>query len=125
AAYELAEIHRGAGELEPARQLFEQAVAHHPAFEHAQIGLARTLIALDRPADALPHLKAALDLNPDSSVAYYHVARANRALGDTKAQQLALAQFNRTRTLAAERAAAVSQVKQDVTPQVLDAETPR
>ena len=125
AAYELAEIHRGAGELEPARQLFEQAVAHHPAFEHAQIGLARTLIALDRPADALPHLKAALDLNPDSSVAYYHVARANRALGDTKAQQLALAQFNRTRSLAAERAAAVSQVKQDVTPQVLDAETPR
>ena len=125
AAYELAEIHRGAGELEPARQLFEQAVAHHPAFEHAQIGLARTLIALDRPADALPHLKAALELNPDSSVAYYHVARANRALGDTKAQQMALAEFNRTRTLAAERAAAVSRTKQDVTPQVLDAETPR
>jgi tetratricopeptide (TPR) repeat protein len=124
AAYELAEMHRGAGELEPARKLFEQAVTHHPAFEHAQIGLARTLIALDRPADALPHLKAALELNPDSSVAYYHAARANRALGDTAAQQLALAQFNRTRTLAAERAAALSQ-KTDVTPQGLDPETPR
>jgi tetratricopeptide (TPR) repeat protein len=125
AAYELAEIHRGAGELEPARTLFEQAVAHHPAFEHAQIGLARTLIALDRPADALPHLKAALELNPDSSVAYYHAARANRALGDTVAQQLALAQFNRTRALTAERPAAVSPTKQDVTPQLLDPGTPR
>jgi hypothetical protein len=58
-------------------------------------------------------------------VAYYHAARANRALGDTTAQQLALAQFNRTRTLAAERAAAVPQMKRDVTPQVLDIETPR
>ena len=38
---------------------------------------------------------------------------------------MALAEFNRTRSLAAERAAAVSQTKQDVTPQVLDAETPR
>jgi tetratricopeptide (TPR) repeat protein len=123
AAYELAELHRGAGELEPARKLFEQAVAHHPAFEHARIGLARTLIALDKPADALPHLKAALERNPDSSVAYYHVARANRALGDTAAQQVALAQFNRTRSLAAERAA-VPQTR-DVTPQGLDLETPR
>ncbi len=81
AAYELAEMHRGAGELEPARKLFEQAVAHHPAFEDARIGLARTLIALDKPADALPHLKAALERNPDSSVAYYHVARANGPSG--------------------------------------------
>jgi tetratricopeptide (TPR) repeat protein len=125
AAYELAEMHRGDGELEPARRLFEQAVTHHPAFEQAQIGLARTLIALDRPADALPHLKAALELNPDSSVAYYHAARANRALGDTAAQQMALAQFNRTRSLAADRAAALTQTRPDVTPQVLDPETPR
>ena len=125
AAYELAEMHRGAGELDAARTLFEQAVAHHPAFEHARIGLARTLIALDRPADALPHLKAALELNPDSSVAYYHVARASRALGDSAGQQVALAQFNRTRALTAERASAVAQMKPDVTPQVLDPDTPR
>ena len=61
AAYELAEMHRKAGELEPARKLFEQALKHYPAFEQAQVGLARTLIALGRPADALPHLKAALE----------------------------------------------------------------
>ena len=30
AAYELAEMHRKAGELEPARKLFEQALAHYP-----------------------------------------------------------------------------------------------
>ena len=67
AAYELAEMHRGAGELEPARKLFEQAVTHYPAFEHALVGLARTLIALDRPADALPHLKAALEAIPTAT----------------------------------------------------------
>ena len=38
AAYELAEMQRKAGELEPARELFEQAVAHHPAFEQARSG---------------------------------------------------------------------------------------
>ena len=60
AAYELAEMHRKAGELDSARTLFEQAVSHYPAFEQALIGLGRTLVALGRPADALPHLQAAL-----------------------------------------------------------------
>ena len=125
AAYELAEMHRGAGELDPRRTLFEQAVAHHPAFEHARIGLARTLIALDTTGRRRAAPEGCPRAEPRQQRGDHHVARANRALGDSAAQQMALAQFNRTRALAAERAAAMSQTKQDVTPQVLDPDTPR
>ena len=120
AAYELAEMERRAGELERARERFAQAVTHYPSFEHALVGLARTLIALGRPAEAIPHLKAALAENPDNHVAHYQLAQAYRALGDTAAQQTALAAFTRARALADQRHAAVSQTKRDITPQVLD-----
>lgn len=125
AAYELAEMHRKAGEQEPARRLFEQALSHYPAFEHALIGLGRTLIALGRPAEALPHLQAALKANPESEVTYYQLAQAYRALGNTAEQEKALAEFNRVRTLAAGRSAAVPQTKRDVTPQPLDIKPPK
>jgi predicted Zn-dependent protease len=125
AAYELAEMHRKAGELESARQLFAQAVTHYPAFEHALVGLARTLVALGRPADALPHLKAALKGNPDNEVACYQLAQAYRALGNTTEQERALAEFNRVRGRAEERAAQVPQPRRDVTPQVLELRSPK
>jgi tetratricopeptide (TPR) repeat protein len=120
AAYELGEIHRKAGELEPARALFQQAVAHHPTFEHALVGLGRTEIALGRPAEALPHLTAALAIDRNDEVACYQLAQAYRALGDTVAQEKALAEFNRVRSLAAGRKAPVPEARRDVTPQVLD-----
>jgi len=124
AAYELAEMHRKGGELEPARQLFQQALAHYPAFEHAQVGLGRTLIALGVPNEAIPHLKIAIERNPDSDVAYYQLAQAFRAVGNTGEQEKALAQFNRLRDTAA-RKTAVPQTKQDITPQVIDAKPPK
>ena len=125
AAYELAEMHRKAGELEPASKLFAQALTHYPSFEQAQVGLARTLIALGRPADALPHLRAALKGNPDNEVACYQLAQAYRALGNTAEQEKALAEFNRVRKLAAGRAATVPENKRDVTPQALDVKPPK
>ena len=79
AAYELAEMNRKAGELEPARKLFEQAVRYYPAFEQALVGLGRTLITLGRPAEALPHLQAALKGNPKNEVAHYQVAHETAA----------------------------------------------
>ena len=91
-------MNRKAGDLEPARKLFEQAVTHYPAFEHALVGLGRTLIALGRPADALPYLQAALKGNPENEVAHYQVAQAYRALGNTTEQEKALAEFNRVRS---------------------------
>jgi tetratricopeptide (TPR) repeat protein len=125
AAYELAEMHRKAGELEPARKLFQQALTHYPAFDHAQVGLARTLIALGQPGDALPHLKAVIARNPESDVAYYQMAQAFKALGNSVEQEKALAEFNRVRDVAAHRRAAVPQTKQDVTPQVVDLKPPK
>ena len=125
AAYELGEMNRTAGDLESARTFFAQAVTHYPAFEHALVGLARTLIALGRPAEALPYLQAALKGNPENDVAHYQVAEAYRALGDTAAQDTALAEFNRVRALAARRTAAVPEALRDVTPQVLDVKPPK
>jgi len=125
AAYELAEMHRKAGELESAQALFAQAISHHPAFEHALVGLGRTLIALGRPREALPHLQAALKKDPDDDVAHYQVAQAYKALGNTAEQEKALAEFNRIRSLVAQRTAAVPPLQRDVTPQLLDAKPPK
>ena len=124
AAYELAELHRKAGELDAARTLFEQAVAHDAAFEHALVGLGRTTIALGRPANALTPLKAALSVNPQNEVAWYQLAQAYRALGNAGEQDRALAEFTRVRGLAARRTA-VPDVKRDVTPQLLDPKSPK
>jgi predicted Zn-dependent protease len=120
AAYELAEMARKDGRLEPARELFAQAVSHQPAFGHAQVGLARTLVALGRPAEALPHLKIVIEQDPDNEVALYQLAQAFRAVGDTAGQQKALADFKRARS-SARQPALVAQTQRDVTPQVLDA----
>jgi predicted Zn-dependent protease len=125
AAYELGEMDRTAGDFQSARQRFEQAVTHFPAFEHALIGLGRTLIALDRPAEALRPLQTALKTNPESDVALYQIAQAYRALGNTAGQERALAEFNRARSLAAQRKAAIPETIQDLTPQVVDPRSPR
>jgi predicted Zn-dependent protease len=125
AAYELGELDRTAGDLESARQRFEQAVTHYPAFEHALVGLGRTLVALDRPAEALRPLQTALKTNPESDVAFYQIAQAYRALGNTAAQERALADFSRVRSLVSQRTVAIPETKRDVTPQVVDAKSPR
>ena len=119
AAYELAEMQRKAGDLEPARTLFEQALSHYPTFEQALVGLGRTLVALGRPAEGLPHLQAALKGNPENEVAHFQAAQAYRALGNSTDQEKELAEFNRLRSLAAKRTA-VPETKPEVTPQVLD-----
>ena len=118
-------MRRKAGELEAARGLFEKALTQYPAFEQAQVGLARTLIALGRPADAVPHLQAALKINPDNEVAWYQLGQAHRALGHTAEQEKALAEFNRVRAISARRAAAGPEPKRDVTPQALDVKPPK
>jgi tetratricopeptide (TPR) repeat protein len=125
AAYELAEMERKAGELESARKLFEQGVRHQPAFEQALVGLGRTLIALGRPDAALSHLNAAIQANPGNHVAYYQLALAYRALGNTGAQEAALANFKRARAAASHHTTAVPQITPEVTPQVLDLKSPQ
>jgi tetratricopeptide (TPR) repeat protein len=124
AAYELAEMHRKAGELQKAREFFEQALTHYPGFDDALVGMGRTLIGLGRPAEALTRLEAATKRNPENEVAYYQIAQAYRALGKTAEQEKALAEFTRLRA-AAQRAAAVPPDRRDVTRQELDVKPPK
>lgn len=124
AAYEIAEIHRSGADLERARTFFARALQHHPDFAQARVGLARTLIALGRFADALPHLEAVVAVQPRNKVAHYQLAQAYRALGRSADHERALATFTRLRR-EDERRPAVAAPKPDVTPQALDPDTPR
>ena len=110
AAYEVGEIHRRAGEFEPARQYFEQAIRSYPSFEQARLGLAQTLLSLDAPADALTHLQAAIEINPRNEVSFYRLAQAQRLLGNQEEQRKALAEYQRLRSSSAGKTAARSEV---------------
>jgi tetratricopeptide (TPR) repeat protein len=97
AAYELGEVRRKAGELEPARELFELALKHYPEFEEAQIALGRTLLDLGKADLALPHFQKAVALDPNDAVGYFQMARAYGALGKTSEQERAAEQYRRLR----------------------------
>jgi len=98
AIYELAEIHREQNELDQAQQLFTSALQYYPDFEEAQVGLATTLIAQQKPDLALPHLERAVALNANDEVAWYRLAQVNRMLGNKGEQQKALVEFQRLRS---------------------------
>ena len=98
ALYELAEIRRQQNELDQAQEFFSSALKYYPDFEEAQVGLATTLMALQKPDLALPHLQKAVTLNAEDEVAWYRLSQVNRALGNKDEQQKALAQFQRVRS---------------------------
>ena len=81
AAYELGEIQRRAGEFGKAREFFGTAVKYYPDFQEAQVGMGRALISLQKPDEALPHLRKAIELNPEDDVPYYHLAQVYGAFG--------------------------------------------
>lgn len=122
AAYELAEMHRKSGELDQARELFEIALKHYPDFQEAQGGMARVLIAMGKPDLALPHVRKAIELNPEDEVAYYHLSQAYGALGNTAEQKKALAEFRRIRAQRSRRQQALKNAfsPSEVTRQELD-----
>lgn len=95
AAYELGEIRRNAGELVDAQKYFELALKDHPDFEEAQLGLAATLIAEQKPDLALPHLQKAISLNRQNEVSWWRLAQVQRSLGNSQEQKKALAEFQR------------------------------
>ena len=123
AAYEAGEIHRKAGETTGARAFFQRALDSYPDFEDALVGLGRTLVALQDPKAAIRPLTRAIELNPKSDVAYYQLAQAYRALGETAAQEKALATFRQLRSLPS-AAAAPGSPRPEVTKQTLDPDKP-
>ncbi|MCS6953867.1 MAG: tetratricopeptide repeat protein [Bryobacterales bacterium] len=122
AAYELAEIHRKAGDLGRARELFELALKSDGEFREAHLGLGRVLLAMGDPRTALSHLQKAAALDPNDAVCHFHLAQAHRALGDGTAAQKALAEFRRLRQERAEQEQAVMSMfsRRDISPQALD-----
>ncbi len=93
AAYELAEIHRKAGDTEKARDLFLVALKYYPDFEEANVGLGRSLIAAGKFEDSLAYLDKAVKLNPRDEVTYYQLSLAYKGLGKLTEQRAALERF--------------------------------
>lgn len=98
AAYELGEMDRQAGQIDQAQAYFERAVAYHPDFPEAQVGLAVVLSWKGKWQDALPHLERAIALRPDDEVAWYRLSQVYRALDDAPNQKKALATFQQLRS---------------------------
>lgn len=99
AAYEIGEIHRTAARLDKAQEYFELALKYYPGFEEAQLGLASVLMSLQKPEQALPHLQAAITLNPDNPVAWYRLSQLQLKLGNEVEWKKAFAEFQRLKKL--------------------------
>ncbi|SRR5579883_1002966 len=95
AAYEIAEIYRRAGVFPQAQQYFERALQDYPDFEEAHLGLAAVYMAQQKPEQALPHLRTAINLNANDEVSWYRLAEVERSLGNKTEQQNALMQFRK------------------------------
>jgi len=94
-AYELAEIHRTAGQLEDAQKYFELALQNYPDFEEAHLGLAAVLATLQEPELALPHLQKAILLRPDDEVSWYRLSQVEGMLRNSSEQHKAMLEFQR------------------------------
>ena len=77
---------------EPALAPLEQAVKQDPKLLPAQASLARALLQVGRPAEALPHATAALPFDTDGSL-HFQLARAYQAAGQAEAAKAAMAQY--------------------------------
>lgn len=87
----LAEVRLDQERLADARALFEGALDDGSGAAYAHYGLGRIAWAEGRSRDALDHFGRALELQPQATALYYHLALAQRALGQREAAQESLA----------------------------------
>jgi predicted Zn-dependent protease len=121
AAYELAQMDHDQGNIEQAQQEFEALLIQRPDFEQAQVGLAGIYLENEKDSLAVPHLKHAIELDPNDEVAWYRLARALRSTGDAEGQKKAMTEFRRLHALEVARTSPVGAAKsqEEVTPQKL------
>jgi tetratricopeptide (TPR) repeat protein len=122
AAYEIGELHRLAGEPEPAKTYFEAALKIYPDFPEANVGLGTVLASLNQPAQALPYLKAAIANDPTDEASWYRLSQVERALGHKPEQQSAMEEFLKLHNKAA--GAEFGSIR-DVSRQEVNANTPQ
>jgi tetratricopeptide (TPR) repeat protein len=113
-AYELANLDADRGNFDAARKEYQQVLDRFPDFEEALVGLAGIDLQNQAPQQAVPLLEHATRLRPDDEVAWYRLARADRAAGNKEGQAKALAAFRRihSATQAAPRPAGADAVTQ-------------
>lgn len=100
AAYELGELHRRAREMREAERYFDQALRYYPNFPEAQVAMAAVLLDKNQPQQALEHAQRAVTVDPENEVAWFRLAKVQRALGNVAEQQKALAQYRRLHDIA-------------------------
>jgi len=81
ALYNLGNLRQRAGDLDGAAEAYRSAVAADPGLGTAQFELARVYILLDRPADALPHARRAVEFRPDHAPSRQMLQDLERAVG--------------------------------------------
>ena len=80
--------------MEEAIPLLKRALAHNPELLVAHKALARAFLAAGRPAEAIPHLQAALATDEDGSL-HYQIASAYRASGQPALSKKALSEYQK------------------------------
>jgi predicted Zn-dependent protease len=116
--YELAQIAADENNLDEARKQFEAVVSRFPDFEQALVGLGGVYLQSQQGVQAVDPLKRATSLDANDEVAWYRLAQAERAAGNSDEAQKAMQTF---RTLhAASSAANKPPSANEVTPQQLD-----
>jgi predicted Zn-dependent protease len=119
AGYELANIDLGLGNLEEARQGFEQVLARFPDFEEALVAIGGIRLQDQKPDQAVQPLEHAAQLRPDDKVAWYRLAQAERELGNKDATQKAMVKFQQLRKASNAALGLRSSTAEEVTPQQL------
>lgn len=122
AKYELANMQADTGNLDGARNQYQEVVQQFPDFEEALVGLAQIDLLQQKAIEAVPLLQRATRIRPDDEVAWWRLARADRATGDTDGQKKALAEFQKLHRVAPVTLRS-SNVVDAVTPQQLDDKT--
>ena len=97
ALYEIGELHRTQGELEPSRAFFAAALKIYPDFPEANLGLGSVLAALHKPDEALPYLNRAVQEDPEDEATWYRLMQVQRSLGHSAEATEALAHFQTLR----------------------------
>lgn len=125
AEYETGEIYRRRGDFGHARDHFARAIQIDPSEEEAQIALARTLVELHEPQEAVTHLRAATRLNPKNEVSHFLLAAAYRTLADSADSEREMALYRKCHAEAAAAGQPSPLAGGEVTRQILDSEGPR